>query len=630
MLINKHRVDIEALRALAAISVVLYHFLPEVFPNGYLGVDIFFVISGYVVTQSLILRKQNNSNTLSFIFSFLLRRINRLLPALLCTLILTYGIALFLLPPHAVMETRMIVISAIAGISNILLMIRETDYFGISSEFLPVLHTWSLGVESQFYILLPFLIVFTNLRRSLFLVGVLSILSFILYFVSSDIVKFFSPVTRFWELAAGVLLALLQQKELFTRNISPKINFVLLFLLLAVLFTNLGDSNTPYLLIMSVVITFFLLSSENVKPSTPMALMGYVGKRSYSIYLWHFPVYSIISWSIGYSYFMTIPMILLTYILADLQFRLIEIKLKQQINALTLGVVTICLAISFVGFVKYTSDRLSKNTLDSFQPAWVEIFNKKIETFEASKNLECHYQSYSFGENEFFQRCLPKTDGKAIFIIGDSHGGTIRRAWLREYPEDSIFGVHANSLPTLMSETGLTPDLMTLLTNAKKNDTVILAFFHGKLNPDERFHSFKKTENVKTNFLYRNLNHFITEAGEKEIQIILVGDNPKLSRPVRMESCVLVMEVFGYDSCKVSRQLATQSRFPQEKLFMKLQIQHKNVTYFDSLPHLCEADECLAFKNDNQLYSDYNHLSHLGILQFLDKLRKLVKKEIDE
>ena len=148
---NRYRPDIDGLRAFAVVAVIINHFNKDLLPGGYLGVDIFFVISGFVITSSLYQRPSKNFN--DFISGFYERRIKRLVPALsVFVLITSITICLFNPAPGTTLRTGL---SSLFGLSNLYLLRTATDYFAESTELNVFTHTWSLGVEEQFYILFP-------------------------------------------------------------------------------------------------------------------------------------------------------------------------------------------------------------------------------------------------------------------------------------------------------------------------------------------------------------------------------------------------------------------------------------------------------------------------------------------
>ena len=156
-----YRPDIDGLRAIAVVAVIINHFDKELIQSGFLGVDIFFVISGFVITSSLAVRKSSNFN--EFIISFYQRRLKRLIPALIFFVLITsILISFFISKPFFDLAVGF---SSLFGFSNVLLFIQSTDYFATSTLFNPFTHTWSLGVEEQFYLFFPLIIWFTGFSR---------------------------------------------------------------------------------------------------------------------------------------------------------------------------------------------------------------------------------------------------------------------------------------------------------------------------------------------------------------------------------------------------------------------------------------------------------------------------------
>lgn len=288
-----YRADIDGLRAVSVLSVVVFHIAPEILPGGYVGVDIFFVISGFLISR--IVWNALEAKTFSFA-SFYARRARRLLPALYVTLIMTLMMAVTLFPLAEMKETAFSAISAIASLSNVRFALQE-GYFDDSAYRKSLLHTWSLSVEEQFYLVWPLLLHFAHTHRHR-LHTLLAIPALVVLVVASEVVTRSHPATayfgtpfRFFQFALGGAL------HLFPSPSSGKVQAALslagsLAISLALLFFT---GNTPFpgfaALVPSVGAALLLHSPQ----SHIAALLSYylaaaLGRISYSVYLVHWPL----------------------------------------------------------------------------------------------------------------------------------------------------------------------------------------------------------------------------------------------------------------------------------------------------------------------------------------------------
>lgn len=210
----KYRADIDGLRAVAVLSVLLFHAYPKLMPGGFIGVDIFFVISGFLI--STIIFQSLARGEFSFM-DFYARRIRRIFPALIVVMLATFLIGWFVLFPDEYKQLGKHIMGGALFVSNFVLW-KESGYFDSAAETKPLLHLWSLGIEEQFYILFPLAVWLAwrarmNLLALVVLIGLLSF-GLNLHRVYQDpIGAFYLPHYRFWELMAGSLLALLVMKD---------------------------------------------------------------------------------------------------------------------------------------------------------------------------------------------------------------------------------------------------------------------------------------------------------------------------------------------------------------------------------------------------------------------------------
>jgi peptidoglycan/LPS O-acetylase OafA/YrhL len=294
---ENYRPDIDGLRAFAVLSVVLYHAFPKTIRGGYVGVDIFFVISGFLISS--IIFAEMTEDRFSFT-TFYGRRIRRIFPALAVCLaaVLAYGFVSLM--PSELAQLGKHVFFGAGFLSNMVLW-SESGYFDIAASFKPLLHLWSLGIEEQFYIAWPVLlwITFRIKARIGYLLAVLFLASFAINIALSitDISDdFYLPASRFWELLAGAGLAW-RRGIVVTPNVRSWISFAGLAALLTsvALFTpDIRFPGWPALLPVAGAAALILAGPEAAVNRTVLSnrAVVFVGLISYPLYLWHWPLIS--------------------------------------------------------------------------------------------------------------------------------------------------------------------------------------------------------------------------------------------------------------------------------------------------------------------------------------------------
>jgi peptidoglycan/LPS O-acetylase OafA/YrhL len=296
--INTYRPDIDGLRALAVLSVVLFHIDPSNLPGGFLGVDIFFVISGYLITK-IILTQMNDSN-FSYIV-FYTRRVKRLLPPLFFMLFFSCCIGYFILLPYDFYKFGISIASVLGFASNIQYSLRSDDYFSTNSTEWPLLHTWSLAVEEQYYFILPLLILtIYKLAKSklITIFCTIAITSFVVaeFLSRSDhysSISYYLITTRMGELLVGSILAASQIKnkiQSIDSNLVTFMSFILIIVLLICV-----DKSLPFPGILALALCVpvaILINSHNTFVNKLLSIKPIVliGLMSYSLYLVHWPI----------------------------------------------------------------------------------------------------------------------------------------------------------------------------------------------------------------------------------------------------------------------------------------------------------------------------------------------------
>jgi peptidoglycan/LPS O-acetylase OafA/YrhL len=449
---TKYRRDIQVLRGLAVFAVVLFHANENYFPLGYLGVDVFFVISGFVVTP-LILRiftdQTHGGGQLSNLIYFYKRRFYRLAPALAVTLAIS-AISIFLLGPTSDHQKF-----ARQGIAT-LLLVGNAGAYKYSGEYFspnpnPLIHTWSLSVEEQIYIFLPLiLIIILRNRKSkekitVFALGAISALSFLSFLfptileplysrVGIDLaaqISFYSPIDRIWQFTAGGLaFFLLDRYQNRARNIPKGTHLLVVIAVTIILFgpsyMNLKFSSIFAILLAVIIILF---KSLDVLPDFLIKKLEWVGDRSYSIYLVHMPLLYLAKYSpvtqIGKGenrIVQSVLAVVASILLGALSYQKIENRFRVRGKSIAGGFKTISVAVVLtlvLPLFLFISIDLGKKA-----QYWGLDRNIQQPTYAGALDPNC------IRDSEFGPPCVYKTVGatKTILLIGDSHAGHISQA----------------------------------------------------------------------------------------------------------------------------------------------------------------------------------------------------------
>jgi peptidoglycan/LPS O-acetylase OafA/YrhL len=443
-----YRPDIDGLRAIAVLSVVLYHFDIPGFKGGFVGVDVFFVISGYLITQ--VIYKEIDAGTFSLL-QFYDRRFRRILPAMLtvilCTVVAGY---LILFPKDYELLGEQAAYSAL-GLANFYFL-WNTGYFDPSAEMLPLLHMWSLAVEEQFYLVWPILLAalakaagssHKSTLTALGIIGVTSLTS-AAYLVAVDPKQaFFLPYTRAWELALGaalVFLPVIQTQRLAERTGAIGIALIIASVLLL-------DAKYPFpglTALFPCVGAALVVCPKAIDTATSRALSlrsaVAVGLISYSLYLWHWPVL------VFFKYFAhasgpTKPEALLLFIVAlalsALSWRFVEQPFRQKRYrapvTVSAGLVGLSLAAT-MGFGVHAVAGAPWRLRPEHQKV-ANFLAYEQTTYHSSKQQKCNARDKETNTETLSLTCFQGELTKSnILLIGDSHAGHFLAALKEAFP----------------------------------------------------------------------------------------------------------------------------------------------------------------------------------------------------
>lgn len=455
----KYRKDIDGLRAVAVLTVIFYHMNVPPFYAGFLGVDVFFVISGFLITQILVEKIDNKSFSL---LDFYIRRSRRLFPALFLVVLVTLLISFSIMTPREFDELAKTSVASVSFVSNIYFW-KSADYFNPVSELNPLLHTWSLAVEEQFYLIYPFLLLLLSLYLKVFR-GFVILLCVLVSFaiahygsINHPSAAFYFLPTRFWELGVGAILALqISAKHNLFEVIRNKFwilpDLGLLLIIFSLIYFN-SETPTPSIsTLIPVLGTVLVLIANNSRSFTTRMLSSkpvvFVGVISYSLYLWHQPIVVFYKLQISEidGLMNTFVLILLIFVISWLSYKLFESPLRRSKNIstkkffLVLGTLLLPIVAIAVYGVATNGNReawLAKNS-DK-----MEILLAIEQRTKGSKQLNedaCFFNingPKDFPELSVLEGCQSRF-GKGLILIGDSHAADLYRGLFKARQHDDL------------------------------------------------------------------------------------------------------------------------------------------------------------------------------------------------
>jgi peptidoglycan/LPS O-acetylase OafA/YrhL len=426
-----YRPDIDGLRAVAVLSVLFYHAFPRWIPGGYIGVDVFFVISGFLITS--IIHQDLQTDKFSF-SAFYARRIRRIFPALILILLAALIAGWFLLLPEAYKLLGKHVAAGAAFVSNFTLW-KESGYFDIGANKKILLHLWSLSIEEQFYILWP-LLLFVSFKKSWNLPGIIlaiAVLSFCLNMAlvhHSSPMVFYWPFFRFWELALGGLLAFGSKETVkYQKSWGEKASLTGLVLILAGLFVfKEGDAFPGWRALLPCLGTALLISSGQEAWGNKFILsrrgMVTLGLMSYPLYLWHW---------LGLSFLRNLSakphicwiwfVVIASFGLAWLTYQCLEkpLRLSPHKAAITRVLSFSMAAVFLLGLLVYGKQGFPER----LPPYLRDISTIKLEAFQWEEKVRsggCHVYDPALTEND--DGCVEKKR-PLVALWGDSYAAAL-------------------------------------------------------------------------------------------------------------------------------------------------------------------------------------------------------------
>lgn len=612
-MIRRYRPEIDGLRAIAVLAVILFHAGIEL-TAGYVGVDIFFVISGYLIT-SILLGEWRMHGRIDLV-SFYARRIRRLLPALFLVVIATLAASMFLLSPFG--EQRRVAQSAAASflfVANFFFQFTTGGYFDPNADRLPLMHIWSLGVEEQFYLIWPALIIIVMSRWPRRLVAVISVgivLSLALAEVllaSAPFAAFYQMPARFWELAAGCLIA--AAPSVHTRHAS-RLATAGLGLVVTSAFVHIahfpGLGSVPAVAGASMLICAVHWEGDlgfagRILRWKPLLFIGVI---SYSLYLWHWPLL-VFAHAVNVeplSLPMRLALVFAAIIVAWLSFRFVEQPLRRPDGSSSRQLVIAGTAASFAVALVVL---LSGNALDRVAPPQ-DLASRTRTDFPVTRSY-CHLRGDQANDEYSANACTSSSlQSPRVAIWGDSHALAWQGfAWMLaqqegraaiEYTRDACAPAldYDNGKRSLESGRCRAFNAM-VMEKIKGIDTVVLTASWPLGSSNSLFNDqFARTVAA----VARSVRH-----------VIILGPTPTLRASV--PDCIASGKL---DACALSRTEFARDTDPVKKFLETLAEKNDNVTYVDLADFFCSSTSCPPLKDGYGLYWDDNHVSSTAVRNF--------------
>jgi peptidoglycan/LPS O-acetylase OafA/YrhL len=649
-----YRPDIDGLRAVAVLAVIGFHAFPGWVPGGFVGVDVFFVISGYLISGLII---DETSQGRFSIITFYARRARRIFPALIAVLaaVLLFGWALFL--PDELSELGRQIFAGALFSSNVLLWM-QTGYFDTAASLKPLLHLWSLGIEEQFYILWPLVLLAlpANGRMRLWLIGALLLASFVanLFLVHAyPSATFYLPATRAWELLIGAFLATLvrEQRWIFARAFAWSFaGFAGAALILASTMVFTAETSFPgWAALVPTVGTLLLIAAGQGQRQTFLnarvlshPIPVYIGRISYPLYLWHWPLLSIALIS---RFGEPLPgrarlmLVLIAFALAALTYSAIEKPIRfgtraRRVPAYLAGGIACMAAFGILAQpLRALTGLLSpREHASNDQFAW-----------DYWKNGTCTSQ-YPWRDVHGWWFCITNSSAPpTVLLLGDSHANQLfpGLAQQAEFRSEAILSIGTcaplDGIVEASASTGERPCAGERATQqgaflkqlVREHPTIRLAIltaawaaFDANGSEVDRitgvqipnsFSSVIDGPGLSQRELYkRALDRQIAFLQDQGVKVAVVLATPEL--PYDPRSCFArPFHHATHDCTAVDAQIrSVQAQF--REIVAEILVQHRDIAVFDPLPVFCSGATCRMSNESASYMRDASHLSVAGSL----------------
>jgi peptidoglycan/LPS O-acetylase OafA/YrhL len=644
-----HRKDIDGLRAIAVLSVVFFHAFPKLLPGGFIGVDVFFVLSGFLISSILFNQIENGSIRWG---NFYLKRMKRIFPALLLVLFAAILMGYFLLLPLEYENLGKHIWGSSSFINNFVLW-REAGYFDKASALKPLLHLWSLGIEEQFYLIWPaFIYCIWRFRfNPVIALVIFSIISFsinLAWVHHHNVRAFYFPAARFWELAVGGIVAYTHASQikrndsrmLVISNIASCIALAALFIGIFYFSEQLAYPGWAAILPTLCTVIFLLTPDAWInRRLLSVQVMTFIGLISYPLYLWHWELlsFSRIVYSDIVPLTVTTLLLSLSFLLAYLTYQWVEKPIRFSATAekkpryIASGLCGGLLIVGVLGFmIQYFNGFSNRSPIRQY----ARMLND-AQTFDSfrEQTIPCELSSKN-KDLKNITSCLQNKKGQPQNVVwGDSHAEHLFPGILKADKKNNWLLLEQTGCPPLLKVASYWKGsndkcqkandiILKSIIDTPSINTVVLAslgsFYiseesyaaasQGDFSASKHYLEEVNIKKSKQDVFYDGLNRTIDALEKAGKKVILFQDTPEF--PFMPERC-MNRPLAPKKSCLMTRSEFVARQKEYAMILEQIKTQRKTLL-FNPIDIVCDIEHCALIKNNYFMYRDSHHLSVLG------------------